>query len=214
MGVEAHEESSSTVTGMRVRAVRELSGMSRHEVARSTGLTRREIAAIERGSRTLDADEARALAGALNVEPEAFLDAGTPSARASDDTAARIDEVIGHDPDGWHQLPATVADLPKPLPFELPESERRTDLDTRQRIDNSWAMVRRDMDDVLDACAKVSNAGSGDDMHALLKELEARVDRLSKRSSFQRHASRHNAELAKARGSRVDADRSVAQSSR
>lgn len=214
MGAEAHEESSSTVTGMRVRAVRELSGMSRHDVARSTGLTRREIAAVERGNRTLDADEARALAGALNVEPDAFVDAGTNSTTSATDTATRIDEVIGHDPDSWHDLPATAADLPKPLPFDLPESERRTDYDTRERIDNSWAAVRRDMDDVLDACAKVSNASSGDDMHALLKELEARVDLLSRRSSFQRHASRHNAELAKARGTRVDAHRDVAQSAR
>jgi transcriptional regulator with XRE-family HTH domain len=209
VGAESHEESSSTVTGMRVRAVRELSGMSRHDVARSTGMTRREIAAVERGSRTLDADEARALAGALTVEPDAFVDADATDTNT--DTATRIDDVIGHDPYAWHDLPATAADLPKPLPFDLPESERRTNLRTRERIDNSWSMVRRDMDDVLDACSKVSNAGSGDDMHALLKGLEASVDRLSRRSSFQRHASRHNAELAKARGASADVDHDVAQ---
>lgn len=204
---EEPQEESSTTTGMRVRAVRELSGMSRHDVARSTGLTRREIAAIERGNRALDADEARALAGALNVEPDAFADGGTSS---EDDTATRIDDVIGHDPDSWHDLPATAADLPKPLPFDLPESERRTDLQSRERVDNSWSMVRRHMDDVLVACAKVSNASSGDDMRALLKDLEASVDQLSRRSSFHRHAGRHNAELAKARGARIGVEHDVA----
>ena len=167
-------------------------------------MTRRELAAVERGGRDLTVDEARALAGALGVERDAFL-AATPGTDHELDTATRIDNVIGHDPDHWDELPADPADLPPALPFDLPESERRSDVGTRERVDRSWATVRREMDDVLAACAKVSNAGSSDDMHALLKNLEATVDRLSRRTAFQRHVTRHNAELADARGTRVGA---------
>ena len=173
MGAEAHEESSSTVTGMRVRAVRELSGMSRHDDARSTGLTRREIAAVERGSRTLDADEARALArtqrGARRVRR-----CGHTQHDDRDRHATLIDDVIGHDPDSWHDLPATAADLPKPLPFDLPESERRTDLDT-PRTDRQLLVDGATRHGRRARCVREGvERGSGDDMHALLKELETR----------------------------------------
>ncbi len=80
MGAETSEgfanETGSTVIGMRVRAVRDLSGMSRHDVARATGLTRREIVAVERGTRPSTHERgAFALAGALGVERDAFASA-------------------------------------------------------------------------------------------------------------------------------------------
>ncbi|MET0420119.1 MAG: helix-turn-helix transcriptional regulator [Acidimicrobiia bacterium] len=211
MGADTSEGTGSTVIGMRVRAVRDLSGMSRHDVARASGITRRELVAVERGSRALSIKEARALAGALGVERDAFTTAETIDALAGTAAfdATRIDDVIGHDPDHWHDLPEDPADLPPALPFDLPESERRTDLDTRQRIDNSWASVRREIDEVLAACSRVTNAGSGDDMRALLKDLEATVDRLDRRTSFQKHVNRHNTKLAKVRGTRIESPMSA-----
>jgi transcriptional regulator with XRE-family HTH domain len=214
MGAESEGAPIETSAGTRVRAVRELSGMSRTGIARATGMTRRELAAIERGTRALTLDEARALAGALGVERDAFVTADIGAESRESDTATRIDDIIGHDPDHWDELSADPADLPPALPFDLPESERRADHDTRKRIDRSWATVRGQMDDVLVACAKVSNASSGDDMRALLKELEATVDRLSRRSSFQRHTTRHNTELEKLRNAKADVDEDIVQHGR
>ncbi|MFI5053747.1 MAG: helix-turn-helix domain-containing protein, partial [Acidimicrobiia bacterium] len=54
-------------TGARLRAVRELAGLSPREVARAAGLSRHEIEAVERGRRRVSQDELDALADALNV---------------------------------------------------------------------------------------------------------------------------------------------------
>ena len=76
--------------GMQARAVRELSGRSRGDIARATGLSRRKIAAIEQGRRALSANEACALAAALGV---------------------------GHDV-GWGAQPEYDIDPPKRPPFD------------------------------------------------------------------------------------------------
>ena len=65
----------------------------------------------------------------------------------------QIDQVIGHDPDGWHDLPESVDDLPPALPVNLPNPERRRDYATRNRIEQSWREVRAEMGDTLTSCA-------------------------------------------------------------
>ena len=187
MGAEGGA-ASATIAGMRVRAVRELGGRSRTEVARAAGLTRRELAAIERGNRALSHEEARAIGETLNVEADALL----ATDEFTNDIAVwvRAADVI-HD-----QYSEGIVD----------EADRRVDHATRSRVEDSWLVAQRDMDDVLAACTRVSNAGSGDDLRALLKDLELSVDRLARKTSFQRQVTQHNATLAQARGTRQPAD--------
>ena len=103
-------------TGARLRAVRELAGLTTRDVARAAGLSRREIGLVERGKRILDPDELRALAGALGVEPEVLVSQGLGELGPATTEADRIDAVAGHDPDHWHALPVSPADLPPALP--------------------------------------------------------------------------------------------------
>jgi len=132
-----------------VRAVRELGGRSRSEIARAAGLTRRDLAAVERGDRALSRNEAYAIADALDVDGDAFL---APDELATMPRAVvmpeRADERRAPDP--TPAAPPTVATVPKP---EL--------------------ALRSDIDDVLDACARVSEAQSDDDVYALLRDVEA-----------------------------------------
>ena len=104
--------------------------------------------------RSFSADELRALAGALGVDPDVLVGVGFEGdlvrAGTVDD---QIDKVIGHDPDGWHDLPESVEDLPPALPGHLPNPERRRDYSTRNRIEQSWREVRAEMGDTLTSCA-------------------------------------------------------------
>ena len=114
--------------GARLRAVRELSGVSTRDVARSAGLGTRELRAAERGAKRLSPDQLHALAGALSVDPDVLVGVGFEGelvrAGSVDD---RIDSFVGHDPDHWDDFPLTVDDLPPALPVNLPDVERRRD---------------------------------------------------------------------------------------
>jgi transcriptional regulator with XRE-family HTH domain len=146
MGAEASVV-SATVTGMRVRAVRELGGRSRSEIARAAGITRRDLAAVERGDRPLSHTEAHAIADALDVDGDAFL--------APDELATMPRAVVMPDRDaGDHAASDSAAIAPKPTP--KPE-----------------LALRSDIDDVLDACTRVSQAQSDDDVYARLRDLES-----------------------------------------
>lgn len=48
-------------------------------------------------------------------------------------------------------------------------------------LEPSWETVRRDIDDVLAVCTRMSSADAGDDMRSLLRELEQSVDKLAHR---------------------------------
>ena len=118
--------------GKRAWVVRTRLGLTRLHVARSAGLTSREIAATERGRRELTLAQWRSLAGSLGVELAVLL----PADLLPDDTpeaeARRIDDFVGHDPEHeWNSMPRTAADLPPDLPVDLPDSERRQNEHTR-----------------------------------------------------------------------------------
>ena len=142
---------SATVTGMRVRAVRELGGRSRSEIARAAGLSRRDLAAVERGDRALSRSEAHAIADALDVDGDAFL--------AADELASIPRAVVtcDHVDEPERTEPVTTPSTPAPAP-RTHERERA---------------LRNGIDDVLDACARVSEARTDDDVYALLRDLEA-----------------------------------------
>jgi transcriptional regulator with XRE-family HTH domain len=186
-------------TGARLRAVRELSGLSSRDVARAAGLTRREVAMVERGRRRLSTDELRALAGALNIDAEVLTADGLGAADRATTDGERIDAVIGHDPDRWDAMPASPAELPKALPVDLPDPERRQDFFGRKRVEDSWTDLRGEMEGVIRQCMRVSTIGSGDDALALLDSLESEIRRLKINRTFQRAVARHERTITEAR---------------
>ncbi len=198
--------------GARLRAVRELSGLSSRDVARAAGLTKREIALVERGRRRLSTDELRALAGALNVDAEVLTAEGLGAADRETTDAERIDAVIGHDPDRWDAMPASPAELPKALPVDLPDPERRQDFSTRKRVEDSWTDLRAEMEGVIHQCVRVSTIGSGDDALALLDSLESEIHQLKIKRTFQRAVARHERTIAEARSQDSTLNRSRARS--
>ena len=187
--------------GARLRAVRELAGANQRDVAKSAGLSRRELQAAERGAKRLSADELHALAGALNVDPDVLVGVGFEGelVRAGS-VNDRIDQVIGHDPDGWDDLPNGVEDLPPALPVNLPNPERRRDHVTRARIEQSWREVRNEMGDALTSCARLISAGSGDDVRRLIERLEKDLQQQKSRRVFQRNLADHERALQSVRG--------------
>jgi transcriptional regulator with XRE-family HTH domain len=195
-----HLEPKAEDLGARVRAVRELAGLHQRDVAKAAGMGRRDLQAVERGAKVLSPDELRALAGALGVDPDVLVGVGFEGdlVRASVDD--RIDQVVGHDPDRWDNLPVSVDDLPPALPVNLPNPERRKDYATRNRIEQSWREVRAELGDTLTSCARLISAGSGDDVRRLITRLEQDLTQLKSRRTFQRNLADHERALDRVRG--------------
>lgn len=189
--------------GVRLRAVRELTGFTVGQLAKASGVPRRDINSAEHGRRVLDAAQMRAVAGALGVAPGVLVSSTITEVKDApvDDAAwgRTVDQVVGHDPDRWNDLPATPADLPAPIPFDLPSSERRIDDDTRADLEKSWVAVRAEMQDVIEAATRLAMCGSSDDPSALMRNVESEIDKVQRKRSFQRHVARHQAELLEAR---------------
>jgi transcriptional regulator with XRE-family HTH domain len=198
--LEQPQELRAEDLGARLRAVRELAGAHQRDVAKAAGLSRRELQAAERGVKRLSSAELRALAGALGVDPDVLVGVGFEGelVRAGS-LGDRIDEFVGHDPDRWDDLPASVADLPPALPVDLPNPERRKDFTTRNRIERSWREVRNEMSDVLTSCARLVSAGSGDDVRRLIERLENDIERMKAKRTFQRNLADHERALDRAR---------------
>jgi transcriptional regulator with XRE-family HTH domain len=175
-------------TGARLRAVRELAGLSPRDVARAAGLTPHEIAAAERGRRRLSTDELGALATALNVAPDVLISAGTGAMPLDAAEAGRGTTAIATDP-GPHAAPSPDAS----------RRERRRDFQTRKQVEDSWADLREQMESVIRHCMRVSTVGSGDDVSELLDSLEVAIRQLKISRSFQRELDRHERTLAAAR---------------
>lgn len=186
--------------GARLRAVRELSGANLRDVAKSAGLSRRELQAAERGVRRLTPDQLHALAGALAVDPDVLVGVGFEGelVRAGS-VEDRIDNVVGHDPGAWDDFPESVDDLPPALPVNLPNPERRRDFNTRNRVERSWREVRNEMGDALTSCARLISAGSGDDVRRLVERLERDLTQLKSRRAFQRNLADHERLLERVR---------------
>lgn len=195
---ESTKELKSEDLGARVRAVRELSGITQKDVAKAAGMSRRELQAAERGAKRLSTAELRAIAGALGVDPEVLIGVGFDGDLVRAPIEQRIDDVVGHDPDRWHDLDS-VDDLPPAQPLNLPDAERRKDFATRNRIEQSWREVRGEMGDALTSCARLISAGSGDDVRRLIERLERDLQELKSRRAFQRNLADHERALERVR---------------
>ena len=169
-------------------------------MAKAAGLSRRDLQAAERGSKRLSIAELRAVAGALGVDPEVLVGVGFEGELVRAPVEQRIDEVIGHDPDGWHDFPSSVEDLPPAMSVDLPDPERRRDFATRDRIEQSWREVRSEMGDTLTSCARLISAGSGDDVRRLIERLERDLQDLKAQRTFQRNLADHERSLERVRG--------------
>lgn len=198
---KTHPEPKAEDLGARVCAVRELAGLSQREVAQDAGMGRRDLQAVERGTRTLSGDELGALAAALGVDPDVLVGVGFEGdlVRAGS-VDRRIDEVIGHGAEHRDDLPGSVSDLPPASPVNLQNAERRQDTLTRSRIEQSWHDVRAEMGDALTSCARLLSAGSGDDVRRLVERLERDLQQLKSRRTFQRNLADHERALDRARG--------------
>ena len=198
---ETTNELKSEDLGARVRAVRELAGANQKEVAKAAGMSRRELQAAERGAKRLSTSELHAIAGSLGVDPEVLVGVGFEGELVRAPVEQRIDEVVGHDPDRWHDFPSSVEELPPALPMNLPDAERRKDFATRNRIEQSWREVRGEMGDALTSCARLISAGSGDDVRRLVERLERDLQQLKAKRTFQRNLADHERALQRVRGS-------------
>ena len=190
--------------GARVRAVRELAGLQQKDVAKAAGMSRRELQAAERGAKRLSGNELRAIAGALGVDPEVLVGVGFEGELVRAPIEDRIDQVVGHDPDRWDDLPASVDDLPPALPVNLPNPERRKDFATRNRIEQSWREVRAEMGDALTSCARLISAGSGDDVRRLVERLERDLQNLKGSRAFHQRLASHERDLDRVRRPSVE----------
>ncbi len=85
------------------------------------------------------------------------------------------------------------------FPVNLPSTERRRDLATRNRVEDSWNDVRSQMDDVIRRCVRVSSIGSGDDVRELIDDLEIEIRRLKVSQGFVRGVANHERIVAQAR---------------
>jgi transcriptional regulator with XRE-family HTH domain len=176
----ARPELTAEDIGVRLRAVRELSGFSVGQVAKASRVSRREINAAEQGRRVLDAASLRAVAGALGVSPGVLVSVA----------------------------PSAVDDPPvdDPIPFDLPASERRIDDATSADLDQSWIAVRSEMHEVIAAATRLAMYGSTDDPTVLMHDVEIEIDKVKRKRGFQRHVARHQAEVLEARAATPGTD--------
>ena len=181
----ARPELTAEDIGVRLRAVRELSGFSVGQVAKASRVSRREINAAEQGRRVLDAASLRAVAGALGVSPGVLVSVA-PSA---------VDDPPVDDPP-----------VDDPIPFDLPASERRIDDATSADLDQSWIAVRSEMHEVIAAATRLAMYGSTDDPTVLMHDVELEIDKVKRKRGFQRHVARHQAEVLKARSATPGTD--------
>jgi transcriptional regulator with XRE-family HTH domain len=178
--------------GVRLRAVRELTGLTVGQVSKASGVARRDINAAEHGRRVLDSADMRAVAGALGVAPGVLVSSSPHGGREEslDDAAFRT--------------PAEP--LGAPIAFDLPSSERRIDADTREKLEQSWVAVRGEMHGVIEAATRLAMCGSGDDPTALMRAVEFEIDKAGRSRDFLKQVARHQAELLEARAANQRTD--------
>ncbi len=178
-------------TGARLRAVRELAGVSPREVARAAGISTRELAAVERGRRALSADELRSLAEAFAIDEQVLVTEGFVDTAPSTADADRLRAVMGHETDHRHDLPASPGDLPSTPAVDAPGAERRRDQATRKRVEDSWRDLRNEMEDLIRCSMQVATIGSGNDIREVIDALEIEIRRLKMSPKFLSAVARH-----------------------
>jgi transcriptional regulator with XRE-family HTH domain len=191
--------SASATIGARFRALRKERGFSRRTVTRGTGFTTFELAKVERGRRRLTLDDCRSLAGCLGVHPAELApdDVDLATVALADSHEAQIDALLDQPaPAPTLTLETYVAAAP---PIELSDRERRRDLTTRERVEQSWKLVAREMQDVREAARRLAGATSSDDAEELVREAAEALARLSRDHGFRRHAARHQRLLLRSR---------------
>lgn len=188
----ARSELTAEDVGVRLRAVRELAGLTVGEVSKASGVPRRDINAAEFGRRVLDSTAMRAVAGALGVAPAVLVSSRPGAVRddSRDDTASRAPEVP----------------VRAPIAFDLPSSERRIEADTRQKLEQSWVAVRGELHGVIEAATRLAMCGSGDDPTALMRAVEFEIDKIGRSRDFQTQVARYQAELLEERAANQRTD--------
>ncbi len=178
--------------GARIRLVRRRLGLKRRPVAANAGLSRRRLAKFERGRASMSVDDVRSVAGSLGVDVSDLVDRG--DGRATDATHAtteiepepseiRIDDLLDTEP---------FADLVEPPS----RPERRRVPRSRTNLEQSFARVWSQLEDVVRAADRLVEAGAEDDVGALVESLERELDALRADPDFQRAIEQHAAARA------------------
>ena len=180
----AKPEPESTTVGARVRTARNRLRLRRRRVARNAGLSRRELAAFERGNREMSVYQVRSVAGSLGVDVDELISAD----ELNDNPGAselRIEDVLEVPADlgGLESLPPAP-----PLP-ELAEEARRVERRkvplARATLDEAFNRVRHELDDVTQAADRMQAIGSEDDVRALVYELQRALSALRENRGFE-----------------------------
>jgi transcriptional regulator with XRE-family HTH domain len=170
--------------GARVRTLRKHLGLHRRRVAQSAGLSRRQLASIERGRRQPTIDQVRSIAGSLGVEVDEFLpdfDEPAPSDLRIDDI---LEDVPPVDPLSADETPSG------------PRRERRKAPRAEAKLERSFAKVRAEFDDVARCCDQIAAADAEDDIGPLLDELQAALTQLRVHPQFSVAVERHRIAIA------------------
>ncbi len=172
--------------GARVRTLRKRLGFHRRHVAHSAGLSTRELASVERGNRAPTINEVRSIAGSLGVEVEEFLSGVDVDQPLPFDL--RIDDIL-------HEIPAEEP-LPEAETLASPTHERRKAPLAWAELEQSFATVRAQIDDVARCCDRIASAGADDDIGPFLDELEGALTKLRANSEFSVVVERHREAIA------------------
>jgi transcriptional regulator with XRE-family HTH domain len=190
----ARTEVDASAVGQRVRSARGRLRLNRSIVARNAGLSRRTLAAFERGRRDLSVDEVRSLAGSLGVDVGDLLPLDEMHAGPAP-SQIRIEDVLDVpvDIDGLEAIPMTEP-LPQ-LDRVASPVERRKVPRTRIDLDTSFLRVRSELDDVVRAAERLAAMGPDDNPRALIYDLQRALGSLREDGELEAAL----AELARAR---------------
>jgi transcriptional regulator with XRE-family HTH domain len=172
-------------TGPSVRTARRRRGLSRRRVSRDAGLRTGELAAFERGRRTMTLADLLAVAGSIGTDVAELLPDGVELEPAPPPEQLRVEDFLS---------PAIPAPGPQ---WETLGAEPHAQVERRRvpRVTTELTCAFADVRDlaagVVACCARVHAADATTDVDALVTELRLAVDALAADPAFVTAVARH-----------------------
>ncbi len=203
-------------TGQLLRDARKHRKLSRRRVATNAGFSARELAAAERGRRTLTADDLRSLSGAIGIEIDDLLPEGCSVEETPPPDDIRIEDLL--------QPAARSPELEAALGAGARGGDARELVERRQvpiasaRLARAFADLRARSDAVTRCCALVQSADATDDLPARIAQLQHALSELDGDTAFTDSLARYrdaleeyeeSAQLASTRSWRTRATRTA-----
>jgi len=173
-------------TGPSVRTARRRRGLSRRRVSRDAGLRSSELAAFERGRRTMTLADLLAVAGSIGTDVDELLPEGVEPVSAPPPDQLRVEDFLS---------PATAASGPEwemlgDAPHE--RGERRRVPRATTELARTFSDIRTLAADVVECCARLQRADATADLGMLVAELHRTVDALTDDPTFAAAVARHH----------------------